>query len=192
MTSNDVQTADIILTSRPLNSSPISGAIKVGTASKYSHAMIVVDSTMIVEAVGEIGVTKRMLSLAINGCDLVTVYRHAEMTAAKAQRIVQFVESKLGGEYASPGVLSGSGLATAILPSIIIPMSIGRAAINAYRESQGKKRSYFCSELVAAAYLDVGLPLGRYGRMPSMMNPGDIDEYSEREPEVLEKLGSLS
>lgn len=190
MKASELQVADIILTSRSFKSSPVSAVIKVGTLSSYSHTILYIGGGMVIEAISE-GVTKRSVSDALAGCDLKTAYRHSQMTDTKAQQIVQFAEDKIGGDYAVPGVLSGSGVAVVGYAPIAIPLMAGRTLTNAILQKTGKKRSYFCSELVADAYLSAGLPLGIYGRTPSLMNPGDIGEYSDRNPQKLVKLGEV-
>lgn len=182
---------DIVLTSRPLNDSPVSAAIKIGTGSAYSHAMLCVGAQCVVEAIDQ-GVLKRALAEATRACDKVTAFRHSQATADHIQRLVHFAESKLGGEYSLPGSLGGSGILAAAFLPLSLPLIGVRSAANAVLENQGKKRTYYCSELIADAYLSVGLPLGIWGRAPSLMNPGDIAEYSERNPALLFKLGDLS
>lgn len=106
MKSSELTAADIILTSSP---SLVSKAIRKGTISAYSHAMIYIGSGHIVEAVGEEGIRRQGLSHAIYGCDRVTVFRHANASADHRQRIVAFAKRCLEGEYASLGVITGSG-----------------------------------------------------------------------------------
>jgi len=192
MKSTELVPADIILTSRPLSDSLLSAVIKLGTMSAYSHAMLFVGGNHVIEAIGEEGVTRRGLSLALHGCDRVTVFRHAVATPDRRQRIVAFAERCLGGEYAKPGVITGSGaVVVGTLGMAALAISGVRAVSNAYREHSGKKRSYFCSEMVADAFLNAGLPLGIYGRTPSLMNPGDIGEYASENPQTLLNLGAL-
>jgi uncharacterized protein YycO len=181
---------DILLTSSPLKGSPVSAAIKIGTGSTYSHAMLCVGAQCVVEAISR-GVLKRPLSEATLACDKVTAFRHSQATDDHIQRLVHFAESKLAGEYSLAGSLGGSGILAAVLP-LSLPLIGLRSATNAVLENQGKKRSYYCSELIADAYLSVGLPLGIWGRAPSLMNPGDIAEYSDRNSALLVKLGDLS
>ena len=190
MQADQLQTADIILTSRSFSSSPVSGVIKIGTLSKYSHAMVYVGNGYVFEAISE-GVVRRPVIEAIQGCDARTAFRHTAATEEQRQQIISFVESKKDGAYGVPGVLSGSGLAVAAFAGIAVPLMIGRSINNAVTEAKGGKRSYFCSELVADAYRSAGLPLGIYGRTPSFMNPGDIGEYSQRNPTILQKLGEV-
>lgn len=190
MQSTDLVDADIILTSRSFADSKVSGIIKVGTLSPYSHAMLYAGNGLMVEAIGE-GIVTRVVAEAIAGCDKRTVYRHSGATPDKQQRIIAFAMTKLGGKYAMPGVLSGSGLAVVGYAPVALPLMLGRTLTNAAMEAMGKKRSYFCSELVTDAYLSVGLALGIYGRTPSLMNPGDIGEYSDRNPTTLQKMGEL-
>lgn len=190
MQADQLQMADIILTSRSFSSSPVSGVIKVGTLSKYSHAMVYVGNGYVFEAISE-GVVRRPVIEAIQGCDARTAFRHTAATEEQRQQIISFVESKKDGAYAVPGVLSGSGVAVTALAGIAVPLMIGRSITNAVTEANGGKRSYFCSELVADAYRSAGLPLGIYGRTPSLMNPGDIGEYSQRNPTILQKLGEV-
>ncbi len=191
MTFDQLNIGDIILTSRPFKDSKISGVIKVGTLSRYSHAMVYFGNNIVVEAVGDGVKGDHSVAVATQGCDLATVFRHAKATPEQLQRVVQFAMSKVGGAYAVPGVLGGSGIVAFGLAPLAIPLMINRSITNSITEALNGKRSYFCSELVADAYRVAGLPLGRYGNTPSLMNPGDIGEYSDRNPGILQNLGDL-
>lgn len=191
ITPDQLNIGDIILASRPFKDSAVSGIIKAGTLSRYSHAMLYFGNNLVVEAVGD-GVTgDHSVAVATQGCDLATVFRHSQATPEQLQRIVQFAKSKAGGKFAIPGVLSGSGIVAFGLAPISVPLMLNRAITNSVTEALGGKRSYFCAELVADSYRTAGLPLGIYGSTPSLMNPGDIGEYSDRNPAILQNLGDL-
>ena len=192
MTRDQLKIGDIILTSRPFQKdSRTSVFIKVGTLSRYSHAMVYFGNNIVVEAVAD-GVTdEHSVTEATTGCDLATVFRHAKATPEQLQRVVQFAKSKVGGAFAVAGVYGGAGILAFGLASLAVPLMINRSITNSITEALRGKRSYFCSELVADAYRNAGLPLGRYGNTPSLMNPGDIGEYSDRNPGILQNLGDL-
>lgn len=191
MTTADLQPGDIILTSRSSKGSPVSGVIKLGTLSAYSHAMLYVGNGKVVEAIGD-GIVERGLSEALVGCDRATAFRHSQVTDAQVQRIVTFARSKKGGTFSFVGVLSGSGLvAFGPYATLTLPLIAARSMANRAVEAVGAKRSYFCAELVTDAYRAADLPLGIYGHTPSLMNPGDLAEYSDRNPQTLVRLGDI-
>jgi hypothetical protein len=181
MKASELQVADVILST---TAAVISTIIKKGTLSHYSHAMLYAGAGKVVEAVGE-GVVWRSIKDATRDALYAHCYRLKGLTAEKANRMVEFAKSKAGGAYAMPGVLGGSGIVAVAAPGLLLT----RYGVNRIKTAVGGKRSYFCSELVEDAYESESLTVSRY--WPSMTNPGDIGEYSERNPETFPKIGEI-
>jgi len=132
---------------------PVSFAIRAGTLSAISHAMLYVGGGRVVEAVGQ-GVREVDLGTAIGDAILAVAYRDPRVDAAKAARLVEFARSKVGRPYNFSGVARAGH-------RILHPIA-GRV-IDAIRARLGvddaSARSFFCSELVFAAFEAAGIPL---------------------------------
>ena len=185
MKASELKVADVVLST---TSAAVSKAIKAGTIASYSHAMIYAGKGKVVEAVGD-GVLHRSIKLALADARLASAFRLKGLTGEQAQKIVDYAISKVGGSYAYGGVFGGSGLVSVLSAPTQPFLHLARWGANKVKEGVGSKRTYFCSELVEDAYESQELTVSRY--YPSMTNPGDIDEYSERNPETFPKLGEL-
>jgi Permuted papain-like amidase enzyme, YaeF/YiiX, C92 family len=185
MKCSELQVGDVILST---TSAAVSKVIKAGTVATYSHAMLYVGRGSIVEAVGN-GVVQRSIKLSLGEARLASAFRLKDMTGAQAQKIADYAISKVGGSYAYGGVFGGSGLVSILSAPAQPWLHLARWGANKVKTGVGSKRTYFCSELVEDAFESEELTVSRY--YPSMTNPGDIDEYSERNPTTFPKLGEL-
>ncbi|MBX3501425.1 MAG: hypothetical protein KF889_18450 [Alphaproteobacteria bacterium] len=185
MKASQLQVADVILST---TSAAVSKAIKAGTAASYSHAMLYVGDGKVVEAVAN-GVVHRSIKLALGDARLASAFRLKDLSKEKAQKIADHAISKVGGKYAYGGVFGGSGLVSILTLPQQPWLHLARWGANKVKTGVGSKRTYFCSELVEDAFESQELTVSRY--YPSMTNPGDIDEYSERNPTKFPKLGEL-
>jgi len=184
MKASELQIADVILST---TSAAVSKVIKSGTAATYSHAMLYVGKGNVVEAVGS-GVVHRSIKLALADARLASAFR-LKGIGDKAQKIADYAITKVGGSYAYGGVFGGSGLVSILSAPAQPWLHLARWGANKVKTGVGSKRTYFCSELVEDAFESQELTVSRY--YPSMTNPGDIDEYSERNPTTFPKLGEL-
>jgi uncharacterized protein YycO len=182
---SELQVGDVILST---TAAMVSKVIKVGTLAHYSHAMIYAGGGKVVEAVGE-GVLHRSIALATREALYAHAFRMTNLPTSTANKIVAFAISKVGGAYAYGGVLGGSGVVTILTAQLQPGLHFGRWAGNKIKTAAGSHRSYFCSELVEDSYESVDLTVSRY--WPSMTNPGDIAEYSERNPNSFPKIGEI-
>jgi cell wall-associated NlpC family hydrolase len=185
MKCSELQVADVILST---TSAAVSKVIKAGTAAGYSHAMLYVGRGSVVEAVGN-GVVQRSIKLALGEARLASAFRLKSLTGDQAQKIADYAITKVGGSYAYGGVFGGSGLVSILSAPAQPWLHLARWGANKVKTGVGSKRTYFCSELVEDAFESQELTVSRY--YPSMTNPGDIDEYSERNPTTFPKLGEL-
>ncbi|MDQ3287065.1 MAG: trypsin-like peptidase domain-containing protein [Pseudomonadota bacterium] len=132
---------------------PVSYAIRAGTLSAISHAMIYVGDGNVIEAVGD-GVREALLDTAIGDAILAVAYRDPRVDAAKAAQLVDFARSQLGRGY-NYGGAARAGY------RIAYPLA-GRV-LDAIRDAAGvddtSARTFYCSELVFAAFENAGIPL---------------------------------
>ena len=185
MKASELQLADVILST---TGAAVSSVIKAGTAAHYSHAMLYVGKGNVVEAVDK-GVVHRSIKLATAGATYAHVFRLKDMTSDQAAKIVAYALTKVGGSYAYGGVFGGSGLVSVLSAPTQPWLHLARWGANKVKAGVGSKRTYFCSELVEDSYESQELTVSRY--YPSMTNPGDIAEYSERNPFKFPKIGAL-
>jgi hypothetical protein len=80
--------ADIIVTSD--TNSLVSDAIRIGTFSDVSHALIYMGGDQVVEALFQ-GVTMRSLRASLGQDTLAVAYRHIHITQAKAAQIRRLI-----------------------------------------------------------------------------------------------------
>jgi V8-like Glu-specific endopeptidase/cell wall-associated NlpC family hydrolase len=150
---------------------PVSYAIRAGTISAVSHAMLYVGDGRVIEAVGD-GVREVELANAIDDAILAVAYRDPRVDAAAAAAIVEFARAQVGKPYN----YAGAGLAGY---RIIHPLRA--RLIDAIRNLTGTDsddaRSFFCSELVFAAFRAAGLPL--VASAPAHGTPDDLARLRE-------------
>ncbi|KAB8194961.1 hypothetical protein FKV24_005700, partial [Lysobacter maris] len=131
----------------------VSYAIRAGTLSAISHAMVYVGDGNVVEAVGD-GVREVPLATAIEPAILAVAYRDPRVDASRAQAIVDFARAQVGRPYNYGGVARAGY-------RILFPFS--SRVLDAIRDIAGvdddTARSFYCSELVYAAFEAAGIPL---------------------------------
>ena len=204
---NDLQKGDIILTA---GSTVTSLGIQFGSFSKYSHAMLYIGGSLIIEAVGDAdgGVRQMPLNKAIHGTFRSDVFRHNEMNSRKADAIINLAKSirgkatkgangkeekvikSQGAKYDTRGVI-GAATCTpgAKALGLSSPFGIGSAPMTATCEAAklglfDDKKKYFCSELIYYVYRAFGLTIS--GHADYMSTPKSI-AYSQR----LKQVGAL-
>lgn len=180
---DDLEPGDVVLSRAPTS---VSRAIRLATASAHSHAALVLDPVVWFEALGD-GVGHRVyggdlvmhegrLRLAHDcGRSRFVVLRHTDDAARRrafgprgepADGFVRWIEG--ADLFSYPG-------AEAFLD--LLPLGLGmRLAGFARRIDRGRVRGIpgrFCSQLVATAYADLGLPLFAR-RAASAVSPGRL------------------
>jgi len=145
---------------------PVSFAIRAGTLSSISHAMVYVGDGNVVEAVGS-GVREVPVATAVSDAILAVAYRDPRVDAAKAAAIVAYARAQVGKPYDYAGVAR-------VGYRIAYPFR-GRM-LDKIRELTGladdSANSFFCSELVFAAYENAGIPL--LAARPDASTPEDL------------------
>lgn len=158
-----LQRADILVST---TSHIVSGVIKVTTNSSISHAAIYVGNGHIVDATGA-GVKVRPLLRSgfvgpvQNGtldedARYVVAFRHRAVNTALADKIVKLALGKVNARYDTSGAMVEGFLS----------QFMGDAAA-----FKGDDAAFYCSELVAWAYREAGLPITA---VPKANTPGKL------------------
>jgi V8-like Glu-specific endopeptidase/uncharacterized protein YycO len=162
-----LQVGDIIVSTAR---HPVSYIIRGGTVSSISHAMIYVGNGNVVEAVGS-GVREVPLVTAINDAILAVAYRHSSISASQAQTAAGFARAQVGRPYNYTGA---AGVTNRILHPIL--SRVGDAIANRMGFHRDEARSFYCSELVFAAFEHAGVPL--VASSAGSSTPSDIVDLS--------------
>jgi uncharacterized protein YycO len=184
LTVNDLRPADILLST---GDATVSAAIRAGTGSRFSHASIYVGDSEIIEAIDP-GVVRQSLARAMSDDTLVCVYRRIRMSDAQARQVIRYATTQVGKSYdvagaVGAGASSGRGLVIRVFAGAMMPV-VGTALAAADAINQfNPDRSFFCSELVAMAFAEAGVPIGGGG---ASTTPGEIESAH-----VLNLVGNL-
>ncbi len=148
----------------------VSKAIRFGTFSPVSHAMLYTGNDCVAEAVGD-GVRETSLGIALTDASLAVAYRRTNLTDDNIKEILRFVREKAamksGYDYAG-AFLGGSAGANPL-----VCIMLGAVACSAANQGMFSSSSrFFCSELVLEAFRRVDKPVTS-GR-PDTSNPGQI------------------
>ena len=147
-----LQAGDIIVsTARHI----VSYAIRLGTLSAISHAMLYVGDGKVIEAVGE-GVREVPIEQAIEGALVAVAYRDPRVSTSIASAIVAHARSRVGNPYNYAGV-GFIGYRILNPGGAVIIDAIGRRL----GLEVGQASAVYCSELVFEAYEQAGVPLGQ-------------------------------
>jgi uncharacterized protein YycO len=150
--------ADILVTT---GRAFVSGVIRVGTGTDYSHTVLYIGKGKVIEAISE-GVVERALSLPLAEATLAVALRRRHMTAATKKAVVEHAKRFKGKKYDYIGA-AGAGLShkrgqllCALRPQSCIPLYLA-ARHNASDKNKDKK--FFCSELAARCFELAGVPI---------------------------------
>ncbi|MGL6290332.1 MAG: trypsin-like peptidase domain-containing protein, partial [Silanimonas sp.] len=132
---------------------PVSYAIRAGTVSSVSHAMLYVGDGHVVEAVGS-GVRRVPLATALSGAILAVAYRRSGITSAQAQAVADFAARQVGRPYNYTGAARHAVRITHPILSRIAEAIARGAGVR-----RDEAASFFCSELVYAAFEAAHVPL---------------------------------
>jgi hypothetical protein len=145
-----LQRGDIVLST---TTEPVSKAVRAGTKSDISHAMICVQHSSVIDATND-GVHARNTQRLFfdDKCSLHVFRLKAGLSSEKAQAVCQFVRQRVGSEY-----------------------SIKEAIRTVVGGSDQWTRKQFCSRLVAQAYASADIKL--VGD-PNYCSPADLAKSS--------------
>jgi GH24 family phage-related lysozyme (muramidase)/uncharacterized protein YycO len=153
----------------------VSRLIRWATTSTVSHSMLYIGDGQVVEAIGD-GVTLRSLAEALNDATVAVAFRHPTLTATQALMVRDFAGQQLGKSYNYWGIVQQggfqldrrvycSGRSGADYDACI--NWVGRINLG-----KGSDDSFFCSQLVIAAYQSAGVPLT--STPPHWSSPDDL------------------
>ena len=167
-----LQTGDIIVST---TGARVSGLIRWATKSQVSHAMLYIGGGQVVEAIGE-GVMLRSLADAVAEATVAVAFRHPTLTTAQALVVRDFAGQQLGKAYNYWGIVRQGGfqLDRETFCSGKSGADYDRCVNWAGRVNLGKgdDDSFFCSQLVVAAYQNAGVPLT--SSPPNWNSPDDL------------------
>jgi uncharacterized protein YycO len=157
--SDSLQIADIIVST---TSAFVSAVIRAGTGSEVSHSALYIGGDQVVEAIGQ-GVVLRDLATSLADDRLAVAYRLPNLSSDQGLKIRDYVGLQLGLPYSVKGAL-GAGVSYNDRKN---PYSGAWACAKAGICTQpapplykaDKVDTFFCSQLVFAAYQDAGVPL---------------------------------
>src|SRR5262245_10809571 len=155
----------------------VSDAIRAFSGAPVSHSMIYTgDGEQVVEAIGG-GVVFRPLSEALAVATVAVAFRHPGLTEEQRLRIRDYVGRQIGRSYNYWGIVKQARFRA---HSSVCRLLSGerRASCENFFGSvdlgTGDNQTFFCSELVVAAYNDAGAPLT--SAPPIWNSPGDLAE----------------
>ena len=154
--------SDIIVST--VGSSMVSRAIRVGTLSPVSHALLYIGYGQVVEAIGE-GVVLRTLTESVKEATLAVAYRHPDLDETGALKVRDFVGRQIGKKYNYAGIAQQT-----IFKACVLRGNIACAAIA--RTVTIKRDEFFCSQLIFSAYSEAGVKLSETS--PNWAEPGSI------------------
>lgn len=167
-----LQIGDIIVSTTP---ALISRAIRVATGAPVSHALIYIGGSQVVEAIGE-GVVLRSLAESVAASTVAVAFRVPDLTSDEGLRVRDFVGKQIGLPYNRMGIVRQAAfqLDRAVFCHGKTGDDYTRCVNWVGRVDMGTpdNSSFFCSELVLAAFADAGVPL--VTTPPGWGSPGDI------------------
>jgi len=169
---SQVRPADIIVT---WSGGAASKAIRIGSCSSYSHAILALDGGKCIHALPGEGVKDEKLSDALEDSSAATLYRHHRINSSFAAWICDYAEEQVREQKTydyvgalRSGVATGCFLTKYSLEGMFIQLVDGMGAIL----DGGHDDSFFCSELIARAYEKNQLPL--INRPAHTVTPGAL------------------
>jgi Phage-related lysozyme (muraminidase) len=169
---NALQMGDIIVST---TSHVQSRLIRWATQSQVSHTMIYIGGGQVVEAVGE-GVMLHSLREALNDATVAVAFRYPGLTSTQALMVRDFAGQQLGRPYNYWGIVRQGGFQ---LDRLVFCSGRTGAAydscvnwVGRVNLGRGSDDSFFCSQLVLAAYQHAGVPLTN--SMPHWNSPDDL------------------
>jgi uncharacterized protein YycO len=177
---SDLQTGDILLTA---TSGVASVGIRAATLAPVSHAALYVGDGQVVEAVVK-GVQMRSMVKFLDEESTVVAFRHPKITTENAQNLKAFAMNQIGKSYNHVGIMLHAPFAIErrICELPLIPGVIREACLKGIAQIQlGAMRdnSFFCSQLVVAAYAAAQTPL--VATDPRFVSPGDLLHMREND-----------
>jgi uncharacterized protein YycO len=177
---SELQVGDILLTA---TTGVASVGIRAATLAPVSHAALYVGDGQVVEAVVK-GVQMRSMVRFLDEESTVVAFRHPKITAENANGLKTFAVNQIGKSYNHVGIVLHAPFAIErrICELPLIPGVIREACLRGLAQIQlGAMRdnSFFCSQLVVAAYAAAQTPLVETD--PRFVSPGDLLHMREND-----------
>jgi GH24 family phage-related lysozyme (muramidase)/uncharacterized protein YycO len=167
-----LQNGDIIVTTR---NGPISSVIRNVTGAPVSHAILYIGNGQVVEAIGN-GVTLRSLEQALAGCTVAVAFRDPALTPEAALKVRDYAGRMLDRPFNTLGLVRQGGfqLDRATFCSGKSGAAYDQCVnwVGNVNLGRGGDDSFFCSQLVVAAFQDAGVPLTN--TPPNWTSPSDL------------------
>jgi uncharacterized protein YycO len=168
-----LRAGDIIVST---TSAFISGAIRAVSGSPVSHAGIYTGSGTIIEAIGA-GVVERPIADSLRDDSLAVAFRKPGLTDAQAQHAVEFALAQVGRSYNYFGIVRQAAYRYHSSYCNLLPASLQdrcRGVVARVDLGTSDGSTFFCSQLVIAAYREAGAPLTTTD--PQWTDPGQLAE----------------
>lgn len=170
---DSLEIGDIILST---TGQSVSRAIRRFTSSPVSHSILYIGGGQVVEAVGD-GVVLRSLQEALHDAILAVAFRYPELPPNKGLQIRDFAGHQIGRSYNYWGIVQQAGFQIdrrAICNRFSDPAVRARCVnwVGRVNLGTGSNDTFFCSELVLAAYRAAGVPLT--STPPHWSSPDDL------------------
>jgi uncharacterized protein YycO len=153
-----LEPGDIILST---TSETVSRVIRGATGSEVSHAAIYVGNGEMAEALGD-GVSIKPVATGIMDDSVAVAFRYPGLTAQQAQQVSDFARGAAGRKYDYWGVIDQARYKLA--PAFCATLGAGARAqceswVGSVDLGTSRNDSFYCSELVIAAYQAAGVQL---------------------------------
>lgn len=154
-----------------------SAVIRAVTSGPVSHVMVSVGNNKVVEALGEgtreIELDHDVLDSAVADATLAVAFRRTSITSSQVNTIVNNVRSAIGDSYNYWGVIQ-----KLLTEHVGVP-----------REVSLPTDSFYCSQLVLAAFASAGVPLLNQGDISAW--PTNIVSFNDFGGPLLQYVGHL-
>ncbi len=173
VSADTLQPGDILLTAIPTFTSV---GIRLMSFGAVSHAAVYIGEGKVVEAVGS-GVRVRGIGELLEEEAVVLALRYPDLSAEQARRIGDYALEKRGTGFNYVGVTLNVPLSISrrMCELPLVPSAVRDACIRGLgvvNQMAASERQLFCSQLVAQAYRQAGVPMTDAD--PRLVSPVDI------------------
>lgn len=182
-----LEVGDIILST---TTATISRAIRRMTSSAVSHSILYIGNGQVVESVGS-GVEMKSLQQALSGASVAVAFRKPNLTSNQGLQIRDFAGQQLGRSYNYWGIVRQARFRINSQACRLFSDPAKRQQCENFVGhvylGAGQNDTFFCSELILAAYRHAGVPLT--AQPPHWGSPEDLANL--RLTGMLEYVGHL-
>lgn len=175
-----LRVADIIVST---TNAAVSGVIRAGSGSDYSHTLLYIGNSQVIEAIAA-GVVQRPVSIALSYATLAVVLRRRNLTSEQSSAVVTHARSFVGRPYSTASAVMDAG-AVHNRALLISPAAALSARLrSSLPRSAAEDEAFFCSELVVRSFALAGAPVVN-------TNPTFVSPRAVRVAESLLYIGHL-